>query len=77
MRVQGCLDYTDRDLSSLVKPSPCVHDLTAERLLHEMLASVDRNVLRLILVGLRKEKKLPVHLQLRSSILIPSSILFL
>jgi hypothetical protein len=56
--------------------SACSQVVTTERLRHETLASVDRNILRLIQVGLKKEKKLPAHLRLPSCILIPSSVLF-
>jgi hypothetical protein len=37
--------------------SACSQVTIAERLLYEMLASVNRNILRLIRVGLKKEKK--------------------
>jgi hypothetical protein len=48
-----------------------------ERLLHETLALVDQNILHLIWVGLKREKKPPARLWLPSCILIPSCILFL
>jgi hypothetical protein len=50
---------------------------TTERVLHEMLALVDQNILCLIWDGPKRVKKLPMHLWLPSCIIIPSCILFL
>jgi hypothetical protein len=48
-----------------------------ERLLHETLASIGRNILRSIRVSLKKERNLPVCLWLPPFSLISSCVVFL
>jgi hypothetical protein len=67
-RVRGCLNYTCQALPAF-HPAyrleaggdevefACSQVVTTERLRHETLALVDRNILRSIRVGLKKRKK--------------------